>query len=149
MPVAKLLLGVRADKGATITVKVDKKPDSMPVLQVHSEGQPVTGKEGADQAWIVELGAGDHVLLLAVHEGERFEGQVRFVIDREVTTFLVGNSPEDIYGGTTPIGVAENPKDPWPPPAPNRAYAAEEVPWLAATLWRLSQGLDPTRSYQP
>lgn len=146
MPVAKLLLGVRADKGVTITVKVDKKSDSMPVLQVHSEGKPGTTEEAVGLAWTVPLGAGDHVLLLAVHEDERFEGKVRFVVDREVTTFFVGGSPGEIYGGTTPIGVAEDPKNPWPPPAPNRAYAAAEVPWLAATLWRLSQALEPTRS---
>lgn len=148
-PIAKLLLGVRADKDAIITVKVNKKPDSMPVLQVHSEGKAVSAVEGEGQAWTVRLPAGDHVLLLAVHQNERFDGKLRFVSDCGVMTFLVGGSEDELPGGATLIGVEGDPKNPWPPPAPSRMYAAAEVPWLAATLWRLSQDHDPTRSYRP
>lgn len=148
-PIAKLLLGVRADKDATMTVKVDKKPHSMPVLQVYSEGKAVSAEEAEGQAWTVRLPAGDHVLLLAVHHNERFEGKLRFGVDAPVTTFLAGDSPSELPGGSTPAGLAGDPKDPWPPPAPSRMYSASQVPWLAETLWRLSQEVEPTRSYRP
>ncbi len=148
-PIAKLLLGVRAEKGATITVKVDKKPYSMPLLQVHSEGKPASVEEAVGQAWTVSLPAGDHVLLLAVHRNERFEGKLRFSFDASVTTFLAGESPSELPGGSTPAGLAGDPKDPWPPPAPSQMYSASQVPWLAETLWRLSQEVEPTRLYRP
>lgn len=146
-PIAKLLLGVRTDKGATITVKVEKNTPSMPVLQVHSEGKPVTAVEAEGQAWTVRLPAGDHVLLLAVHHLERFEGKLRFVFDDTVTTFVAGGSSSEVPGGSTPAGFAGDAKDPWPPPT--QMYSAAQVPWLAETLWRLSQEVEPTRSYRP
>lgn len=146
-PIAKLLLGVRADKGVTITVKVDKNSPSMPVLQVHSEGKPVTAVEAEGQAWIVCLPAGDHVLLLAVHHRERFDGKLRLGFDDAVTTFLAGGSSSQVPGGSTPAGFAGDPKDPWPPPT--QMYSAAQVPWLAETLWRLAQEVEPTRSHRP
>lgn len=146
-PIAKLLLGVRAAKDVTGTVKVDKASYSMPVLQVHSEGQPVVAVEAEGQAWTVHLPVGDHVLLLAVHPNERFEGKLRFVFDDTVTTFLAGGSSSEVPGGSSPAGFAGDPKDPWPPPT--QMYSAAQVPWLAETLWRLSQEVEPTRLYRP
>lgn len=130
---SKLLFGVRVNESVRLIITVTPSPPNPPPLTVFHQQGACYATPFLNGRWEVLLEKGDHLVQLAVDRGAWFDGPLQCEFSAPVKLVVPQDLEEGkLVGWTGSIGIANDPKNPWPPPSVN-AVACEvaSAAWLA------------------
>lgn len=148
---SKLLFGASAVESVQLTITISSTtsplPASLPALTVRSQHSGTFAVPFLDGRWQVTLEKGDHLIQLTVTRNAWFDSPLHCSFSAPVK-IVVPRDLDDgpLVGWTDSVGIAGDPKNPWPPPSIN-AVACDQVgsSWLRQSFASQVDSVDVQR----
>jgi hypothetical protein len=100
--------------------------------------------------WVATLSDGDHVVRMPASGDSWFTDPVTFTLSASATIIILGDTTSSpMATWTATAGTASDPKNPWPPPLPNKIDVDPGADPLGGTLITLNSQVSVDRSLSP
>lgn len=144
----RLMFGIRTSEAVSLTITAEGQlPPQPPALRIKT-GEQDLEIQCSNNAWVVALGAGEHIAYMPAPGDRWFEGQLTFTLSAPVTIVSYKDATRaQLVSWIDNSGILKDSKNPWPPPREGNADLAPPAPstWLG-TLTTMAAEVPPERS---
>ena len=132
----RLIFGIRTSGDVSLSVTADGPlPPQAPDLRIKTSEQDIAIRCN-NSAWVVTLGAGDHIAYMPAQGDSWFSARLTFSLSAPATIISYTGTTRVLRTWTATAGATSDPKDPWPPPLDSNVDIASlaDSTWLSSTL---------------